>query len=181
MKRAVLSLICALILSALHPVEMCAQNAAAKSGSEVARPAATQQKAKAAPKAKVSAKTSRAKAAQEAKALLTRTGLTREELSAPFATGEVYGPPAPPQAQDNATGLEFDPAPKARPFAKQEQDSPINLRFGSDEVVDPMNKQSVVGKPDPAAATEHIKNMDLKGALEKVGGKAEVQVDILKF
>ena len=48
-------------------------------------------------------------------------------------------------------------------------------------MVDPLNKQSVTGKPDPAAATENIKKMDLKGALEKVGGKAEVQVDILKF
>ena len=132
MKRALLLLFCALILTASHPADLCAQSAAAQGSGKGAGSTAPRQK--------------------------------------PMAA-------APKQGKASATASRA----KARPFAKQAEDSPINLRFGREEVVDPLTKQSVAGKADPAAVTDNIKKMDLKGALDKVGGKAEVQVDILKF
>jgi len=108
----------------------------------------------------------------------------RNDLLKPYSAGAFFGPPAPQnlqQAEENATRTTYDPVPKAGPFAEPDTSSPINLRFGRDEVVDPLDKKDVTAKPDAAAAAERAKKLDLKGALNKVGGKAEVQVDILKF
>jgi hypothetical protein len=107
--------------------------------------------------------------------------LTREELTKPYSGNTLYGPPAPPKTEaDNATVPEYDPTPKARPFAKQEDSSPINFRIGGGQVIDPLTRKEVNTKADPAAK-DSAKGMDLKGAVDKVGGKAEIQVDILKF
>lgn len=109
-------------------------------------------------------------------------GLTREELAKPYAGSTLYGPPAPPRSgADNATVPEYDPAPKTRPFAKQEDTSPITFRIGAEKVVDPLTGKEVTPKADVSGVKDSVKNMDLKGAMDKVGGKAEIQVDILKF
>ncbi len=107
--------------------------------------------------------------------------LTREELAKPYSGNTLYGPPAPPKSDaDNATVPEYDPTPKTRPFAKQEPESPINFRLGGGQVIDPLTKKEVNPKADPTGK-DSAKGMDLKGAVDKVGGKAEIQVDILKF
>ncbi|SNR96114.1 hypothetical protein SAMN04488503_2053 [Humidesulfovibrio mexicanus] len=118
----------------------------------------------------------------EAEALLGKRKLTRQDMASPFSATADYGPPAPERAEeDNATTrLDFDPAPKKGPFAKQQNDSPITLRFGSDKVVDPITGLEVNPKSDAAKNRDPAKS-EIKGALEKVGGKAEVQVDIFKF
>lgn len=120
--------------------------------------------------------------ASEAEALLGKRKLTRQDMDNPFSAASNYGPPAPEQAEtDNATTrLDFDPKPKKGPFAKPETDSPITLRFGSDKVVDPITGLEVNPKSDAAKTRDPAKS-EIKDALEKVGGKAEVQVDIFKF
>ncbi|MBI5518611.1 MAG: hypothetical protein HY916_00980 [Desulfovibrio sp.] len=145
------------------------------------------------PEAKPKAHTAKSAQArnQAGKALLGKkqgqgSGLSKDDLSRPYSADASYGPPAPPKESagaDNATGLNFDLEPKKRPFAQKQkqEDSPINFRIGRDKVTDPLTGMEVGPKPDASAAKENIKNMDLKGALEKSGGKAEVQVDILKF
>lgn len=170
--------------------------AAAQDAAPQAKPAQKQApKATAKSEAKPKAKASKSAQArnQAGKALLGKkqdpgSGLSKDDLSRPYSAGAGLGPPAPPKSEkepgaDNATGLDFDLEPKQRPFAKKkkEEDSSINFRIGRDQVVDPITGRDVGGRPDAAAAKERLKNMDLKGALEKTGGKAEVQVDILKF
>lgn len=152
------------------------------------KPAAKEGKAHAVPQKgqakKNPGKSGKAKAnkAQAAKLQGEKPKLTREELAKPYAGNTLYGPPAPPRAgADNATVPEYDPAPKTRPFAKQEDSSPINFRIGAEKVVDPLTGKEVTSKPDAAGVKDSVKNMDLKGAMDKVGGKAEIQVDILKF
>lgn len=99
--------------------------------------------------------------------------LTAQELQNPYtALGGA----------DNATRLApFDPTPTARPFAPAEQDLGLKLRLGREQVLDPLTGQEVTPKADAAGAKESLKKMDVKGAVDKLGGKAEVQVEILKF
>ncbi|HWR04265.1 MAG TPA: hypothetical protein VN419_09620 [Humidesulfovibrio sp.] len=133
-------------------------------------------------KAPDKAKRTKAGKAKAEKLQAEKPGLTREELAKPYAGNTLYGPPAPPRAgADNATVPEYDPAPKTRPFAKQEDSSPINFRIGAEKVVDPLTGKEVTPKADVSGVRDSVKNMDLKGAMDKVGGKAEIQVDILKF
>lgn len=182
MKRLILLTLCLILLASTPAREACAQDAAKTLGSPApAQPASKAGQAKkATPKAqakKDQAKTNQAKKSpagkgKAAKAQADSRTLTKEELLSPYS---------PQDAQQNATRWDFDPTPKARPFAKPEEPSPLNLRLGREEVVDPLTRREVTPKPDPSAAKENLKNMDLKGAMDKVGGKAEVQMEILKF
>jgi hypothetical protein len=97
--------------------------------------------------------------------------LTREELLSPYS-GLAE--------QQNASRWFFEPTPKVRPFATPE-DSTINLRLRQDKLVDPLTGQEIKNRTDMPGATENVKNLNLKGAMDKIGGKAEVQVEILKF
>lgn len=135
----------------------------------------------------------------QAEALLGRQAagqprISTGELATPYsASPRFMGPPAPPKdkddaaqagqapqaAQANATGP-YDPTPKKGPFAKQDPDSPINFRFGRARVTDPITGREMT-KTDPTGAKDSLKSGDVKGAADKLGGKAEIQVDILKF
>lgn len=205
MKGPLCLMLCALLLAVCGPATLCAQHAvqlkereeptAASKPQAVVKTgkdskAAPPQKAAQAEKSPQTKKTGKAKAkahaAKNAQTEAQKLGLTRDELFKPYSPGAIFGPPAPPpeslqQAEDNATRTDYDPAPKARPFAEPEKSSPINLRLGRDEVVDPLERKDLAKTPDAAAAAERAKKLDLKGALNKVGGKAEVQMEIFKF
>jgi len=145
--------------------------------------------------AKASAKTS-AKARAAVKAATTarqsaETGqsLTREELLSPYSGERRPSVPAqqPGWASQNATKWFFDTSPNAKPLgsergkATERDDGGISLRFGPDKRTDPITGEELKRRVDPEGAKDDLKNLDLKGAMDKVGGKAEVQVEILKF
>lgn len=200
MKALACLTLCALLLAVCGPADLYAQRAVhlkereepattakplavEKAGKDpkAAQPQKTAQTTKS-PQAKKAAKARAGKKTPQTEA--QKLGLTRNELLKPYSPSAFFGPPAPQnlqQEEENATRTTYDPVPKTGPFAEPDKSSPINLRFGRDEVVDPLEKKDVTTTPDAAAAAERAKKLDLKGALNKVGGKAEVQVDILKF
>lgn len=183
--RPVLSLALCLAFSlvpaaASGPWDALAQAQGTDAPKKTSRTAATQKKG-------TGQKAPRA-GASDAEALLGRQKLTRQDLASPYTATAGYGPPAPERpAEDNATSLDFDPQPDTGPFAGPKKgpfatpkDSPINLRFGSDKITDPITGLEVNPKGGSSGGREPAKS-EIKGALEKVGGKAEVQVDIFKF
>lgn len=194
MKRLILLTLCVLFLASASLGDACAQDAAktlepaaqvrAAAKAKQAKAAKGAPKAKASKKAEANAQAAKGKAAkgktakgqsakaQAGKAQADGHKLSKEELLSPYSAQD---------ALQNATRWDFDPTPTARPFAKPEEPAALNLRLGREEVVDPLTRKEVTPKPDPAAAKDNLKNMDLKGALDKVGGKAEVQMEILKF
>lgn len=91
----------------------------------------------------------------------------------------------PYSGADNATAWRFDPEPSGRPFGKApaaEDDAlPFRLRLEQQRVLDPLTQKELAPRADPLKARESLKNLDVKDAMDKLGGKAEVQVDILKF
>jgi len=115
-------------------------------------------------------------------------GLTRRELLTPYTAGGAPKAPAsePAWASQNATQWFFDTSPQAKPLGPRKkapapEDSAINLHVGPDKRTDPLTGEELKRRLDNGNAVGDLKNLDLKGALDKVGGKAEVQVDILKF
>lgn len=202
MKRLNLLILCLFLLASAPAREACAQDAAKTLGS----PAPTQPASKAGQAKKAAAKAQAKKAQAKTDQKKTDQAKKNQPKKSPAGKGqtgkgqagkgkttkaqadgrtlskeELLSPYSPEDAQQNATRWDFDPTPKARPFAKPEEPSALNLRLGREEVVDPLTRREVTPKPDPAAAKENLKNMDLKGAMDKVGGKAEVQMEILKF
>jgi hypothetical protein len=178
MKRLSCLIFCILLLAAFGPAGMYAQSAAPIQAST-----AKADTAKAKPRKAASAKPSKAKARadrQAAEALLKKSPLSREALTKPYTKDMPFGPPAPARQSedDNATSLDFDPTPQARPFAKPKEDPAVSLHFGGETVIDPLTKKEVTRQPDSSSSKN---GADLKGALDKVGGKAEIKVDILKF
>lgn len=118
----------------------------------------------------------RVQAAKPAPVVQAKPKLTAEELLTPYSTQHPT-----PGVINNASRLFFEPAPTGRPFSTPETDPGFRLRLGREHVRNPLTGEGVPPKPDAAKAAENLKNRDVKGALDKVGGKAEVQVDILKF
>ncbi|WP_459852025.1 hypothetical protein [Humidesulfovibrio idahonensis] len=186
MKRTYQLLLCCLLagglLAAPGPKAACAQDGPApqqKTGAKAASSNAPKQTAKTA------AKTKKARAADKAakarpKAAKEKPGrekpkLTKEELLSPYSASNN------PQDPQNATRWQFEPSTVPSSLAQPNNDSALNLRLGQDKIVDPITGQEKKTRVDPNGAKESIKNMDLKGAMDKVGGKAEVQVEILKF
>ncbi len=115
-------------------------------------------------------------------------GLTRRELLDPYtAAGAPKAPaPTPAWASQNATQWFFDTSPRAKPLGPQkktpaQEDSAINLHVGPEKRTDPLTGEELKRRLENGSAVGDLKNLDLKGALDKMGGKAEVQVDILKF
>jgi hypothetical protein len=89
-----------------------------------------------------------------------------------------------PFAGDNATAWRLDPAPTGRPFGQtRDGDDALSFRFHlkPDRIVDPLTQKELTPRADPLKARDSLRNLDLKDAMGKLGGKAEVQVDILKF
>lgn len=79
--------------------------------------------------------------------------------------------------QSNATSWKLDLTPRQG----READAPVSFRLGRERVVDPVTGQELTPRADPLGAKKSLQEMDLKGAADKLGGKAEVQVDVLKF
>ncbi|OIO02333.1 MAG: hypothetical protein AUJ49_06270 [Desulfovibrionaceae bacterium CG1_02_65_16] len=195
-----LLLIAAIAAAPLFPAvagrALCAETAPAPTANPMEKPAA---KGKPAKQRRTAAKTRAAKArAAKARAAVkaaTSGGqanggastLTREELASPYSAEQGPKRTQPGWAAQNATQWFFDTSPTAKPLgaqpkkAEKQDDSGISLYIGQDRKVDPLTGEEVKHRFDPARATDDLKNLDLKGALDKVGGKAEVQVDILKF
>lgn len=185
-------MLCCLLALAPAGGALCAQpeQGAAPAKSPPAKAAARK---KTSPQKAPAAKTAKSKAA---KLLLTREKpkLTPEEILSPYAASQgakvdVMKEAAKEAQQDPR--LRFDPTPKEGPFApaqakqqqqkKKEDEGPLSFHVGQDKVTDPLTGEEIKTKQDPSAAKDSLKNMDLKGAMDKVGGKAEVQVEILKF
>jgi len=166
--------LCALLLALLLPFPggeaFCAQPAATTKKAKRTATAKRTPTAKKATVAKKGAAVKKGAAAQE------QPRLSAAELQAPYSalTGTGAG-------QQNATRLFFDPTPTEGPFAPAEPDPALKLNIGREQVRDPLTGQELTPRPDPAGAKESLKNRDIKGALDKVGGKAEVQMDLLRF
>jgi len=197
MKRTYRLLLCCLLagglLAAHGPGAACAQDVPAqpqKTGAKAAPTNAAKQTAKLTAKtaAKTAAKAKKIRTADKAaptakarpKPAKEKQGkekpkLTKEELLAPYSASNN------PQDPQNATRWQFEPSTVPKAIAEPKSDSALNLRLGQDKIVDPITGQEKKIRVDPNGAKESIKNMDLKGAMDKVGGKAEVQVEILKF
>ncbi len=99
-----------------------------------------------------------------------------------LSSGELLHPYA---AGDNATAWRFDPEPTGRPFGQatgaEEDALPFRLRLEKQRLIDPLTQKELTPRADPLKARESLKNLDIKDTMDKLGGKAEVQVDILKF
>lgn len=178
MKRLFCLIFCTLLLATYGSAELCGQGAAKAQAATAKADTAKPKARKAAP-----AKPSKAKTRADRRAaedLLKKSPFSREALSKPYTKDMLFGPPAPARqsVEDNASGLDFDPAPQARPFAKPEEEPPISLHFGGETVIDPLTKKEVTRQPDSSSSKS---DADLKGTLDKVGGKAEIKVDIFKF
>jgi hypothetical protein len=137
-------------------------------------------------------KKSRPKAAAKAPRDVIQPRLSPSELRAPYSA-LVRGHVGPVQAetprggqlqgleeryQSNATSWKVDLSLDPR---RLEEEGPFRFRLGREVVVDPMTGKELTPRADPLKARQSLKDLNLKGALESLGGKAEVQVDVLKF
>lgn len=117
--------------------------------------------------------------------------LSREDLLAPYSSllRQMAGPHSADGRgagrdgmsegfQSNATSWKMDLTLTPR---RGQDDSPVQFRLGRDSVVDPLTKKELTPRADPLGARKSLEEFDLKGAADKLGGKAEIQVDVLKF
>jgi hypothetical protein len=115
------------------------------------------------------------------------SGISKQDLSSPYSAilrktvrpepGQTQGAKAlEERVQSNATSWKVEPSLRSK-----QSDQTVQLRLGREKVVDPMTGRELTPRADPMGATKSLKELDIKGAAEKLGGKAEVQVDILKF
>jgi hypothetical protein len=193
MKHACRLLLCALLSCCLLALAPAGKALCAQPGQETGPAQKKARAAKPAVRKKGAApKTPKAKSAKS-QFVKEKPKLTPEEILSPYTAtqgGRVdVMKEAAKEAQQDPR-LRFDPTPKEGPFApaqakqqqkKQEDEGPLSFHVGQDKVIDPLTGQEVKTRQDPAAAKDSLKNMDLKGTMDKVGGKAEVQVEILKF
>jgi hypothetical protein len=95
--------------------------------------------------------------------------------------GDLQHPYAP---GDNATAWFFDTAPVPKPAAARTDADALPFSFElkpQERIIDPLTQKELTPRSDPLKAKESLKNLDFKDAMDKIGGKAEVKVDILKF
>lgn len=110
------------------------------------------------------------------------SALVRQGVSPAYGAADSSGqgkrPGMEESLQSNATSWKMDVTltPKAA-----DADSPMRFKMGGEKVVDPITGEEISRKTDPTGAKNNLKDLDIKGVAEKLGGKAEVQVDILKF
>jgi len=176
--RPLVVLLCAALLAPvlLNPAQ--AEQAVRKDAQKTARVKKTRQKVS-------------AKALQD----LLKPGLSQRELLAPYSamSREGMGPARAGDSQGktafedswqaNATSWKVDPSldPKRLDQEALDGDSPLRLRLGRETVRDPLTHRELTPRADPLKAKQSMEELNLKGALENLGGKAEVQVDVLKF
>ncbi len=142
------------------------------------------------PKPKPKGKAKAKGAAKTALPLPPAPGLSREDFAAPYSAllRQTVGPPREEPAhqgggqislQSNATSWKVSPS--VQPGRTQDE-SPVQFRLGRDTtVLDPVTKKELTPRADPLGAKRSLEELDLKGALDKLGGKAEIQVEVLKF
>jgi hypothetical protein len=162
--RALCALFVALCLALPAGAGLCAQKNAPKAKK---RRAAQIQNVRAAAKP--------ARQAQKPRAETEAQKIPAGDLLHPYADGA--------DGADSGR-LRFDPTPAQRPFGKAEAEDdalPFRLRLKQERVIDPLTQKELTPKADPLKAKESLKNLDVKDTMDKIGGKAEVQVDILKF
>ncbi len=123
---------------------------------------------------------------------VARPGLSQAELLSPYSAMRRQGVgPAAADARQGAPGKDFEDRYQSNATSwkvdlsldpkRLEEDTPLRFRVGREVVVDPLTKKELTPRADPLKAQQSLRELDLKGALDNVGGKAEVQVDVLKF
>lgn len=135
----------------------------------------------------------RAKAAAKAPKAAEKPKLSQAELLAPYSamSRETMGParaddtpgakrpPLEDSWQSNATSWKVDLSLDPK---RLDEEAPFRFRLGREQrAVDPLTHKELTPRADPLKARQSLENLNLKGALENLGGKAEVQVDVLKF
>lgn len=189
--------LCSLILlAALFGAPLTLATAGAALCAETQQPAPKAQPAK----KKTSKRSQRSQAERQKQAKnihlkLTRepSAITEEDLRSPYTATQGAPRPDPMKAAEKEAQqdprLRFDPTPKEGPFApagekkqqqqkkKVEDDGPVSFRVGPEKVIDPLTGEEVKRQDSSSSKDKN----DIKGAMDKVGGKAEMQVDILKF
>lgn len=138
----------------------------------------------------------RQKATAQAIQDLLKPRLSQSELRAPYSamSREHMGPASAdggpgaqrPDLEDswqsNATSWKVDLSLDPKRQGKgQDDDGPLRFRLGRETVIDPLTKEERTPRADPLKARQSLEDLNLKGALDNLGGKAEVQVDVLKF
>jgi len=174
MRTLVLVLGAALLASALLNPALGGQD---QPRPKKARPVAAAKAAKT-PKAQKAVEKSRLSQAELA---APYSVLRRESLARPGGDARQGGgrPDLQDSYQSNATSWKVDLSLDPK---RLEDDSPLRFRLGREEVVlDPVTKKELTPRADPLKARQSLEDLNLKGALESLGGKAEVQVDVLKF
>ena len=110
------------------------------------------------------------------------SALVRQGVSPGYGAADSSGqgkrPGMEESLQSNATSWKMDVTLTPK---DADADSPMRFKVGGEKVVDPITGEEISRKTDPTGAKNNQKDLDIKGAAERVGGKAEVQVDIFKF
>jgi hypothetical protein len=130
------------------------------------------------------------KSRPQAAGAVEKPALSPEDVLSPYSSllRQTVGPhPAPDQGagqaaadrvQSNATSWKLDLSLTPR---EPEDDSPLHWKLERETLLDPVTREPLTPRADPLGARKSLEKLDLKGAADKLGGKAEVQVDILKF
>lgn len=180
--------LCLLLLLAALPVA----GALGQSASQPARQPAAQPTGKATGQGHAQAARPAKPASKPTARLLAKPApgpVSRQDLLSPYSSMQrgLMGPPRElageqqpegESVQSNATSWKLDPSLTPR---SKDDDSPVRFQFGKEKVVDPITGKELTGKSDPAGAANRLKDLDVKGAADKLGGKAGVNVDVLKF
>ncbi|MDO9633110.1 MAG: hypothetical protein Q7I92_14520 [Humidesulfovibrio sp.] len=124
--------------------------------------------------------------------VVAKPGLSQADLLAPYSamSRQSIGP-TPADGRQGAPGKDLEDRYQSNATSwkvnlsldpkRLEEDTPLRFRVGREVVVDPLTKKELTPRTDPLKAQQSLRDLNLKGALDSVGGKAEVQVDVLKF
>jgi hypothetical protein len=176
MRTLVILLCAALLASAFGHPALGAQDEARPEKAQAVRPKRTAK----APKAPKTPKTAGKPALSREEMLSPYSAMRRETIS-PARTEARQGGDRPDlrdSYQSNATSWKVDLSLDPK---RLQDDSPVRFNLGRETVIDPMTKKELTPRADPLKAKQSLQDLNLKGALENLGGKAEIQVDVLKF
>lgn len=173
MRALVIILCAALCASAFGNPALGAQDPVRAKKAQAARP-------KRAAKAPKPPKTVEKPKLSQAELLAPYSAMSRESIGPAHAEDRQGGkqPSLEDRYQSNATSWKVDLSLDPK---RLEEDAPFRFRLGREVVLDPVTKKELTPRADPLKAQQSLKDLNLKGALENLGGKAEVQVDVLKF
>ncbi len=134
----------------------------------------------------------RPRAAAKAPKAAEKPKLSQAELLAPYsAMSRKSVGPARAEEHKDGNGLDWKDSCQSNATSwklnlsldpkRLQDDAPFRFQLGREKVLDPVTHKELTPRADPLKAQQSLKDLDLKGALENMGGKAEVQVDVLKF